>query len=146
MGFIYYVDHGTEACGAAKITYADAVITMSENHPSLGSCTDNEEADVSEADVSETERLSFSETSSIPAHIGLSLVIQNQTVPQRILVMTLTTVDFQTCHGKMSKKGGSSQARQVFLCTCVPFFVCTWKRTRHQPYIQYLYITCSYGT
>ena len=30
--------------------------------PSLGSCTDNEEAD-----ISETERLSFSETSSIPA-------------------------------------------------------------------------------
>ena len=62
MGFIDYVDHGTEACGAAKITYADAVITMSESDPSLGSCTDNEEAD-----VSETERLSFSETSSIPA-------------------------------------------------------------------------------
>ena len=67
MGFIDYVDHGTEACGAAKITYADTV-----------------------------------------------------TVPQRIVVMTLTTVGFQICHGKMSKKSGSSQVSQVFfvyLCT-----------------------------
>ena len=62
MGFIDYVDHGTEACGAAKITYADIVITMSESDLSLGSCTDNEEAD-----VLETERLPFSVTSSIPA-------------------------------------------------------------------------------
>ena len=54
MGFIDYVDEGTAACGATKITYADAVITMSESDPSLGSCTDNEEAD-----VSETERLSL---------------------------------------------------------------------------------------
>ena len=35
---------------------------MSEVDPNLGSCTDNEEAD-----VSVTERLSFSETGSIPA-------------------------------------------------------------------------------
>ena len=54
MGFIDYVDHGTETRGAAKITYANAVITISESDPSLGSCTDNEEAD-----VSETERLSL---------------------------------------------------------------------------------------
>ena len=57
--------------------------------------------------------------------IALNLVIQNQTVPQQILVMILTTVDFQICHGKMSKKGRSSQVSQVFylvyLCT---FFGC----------------------
>ena len=52
MGFIDYVDHGREACGAAKITYADTVITLSGSDPSLesdsslGSCTGNEEADV----------------------------------------------------------------------------------------------------
>ena len=62
MGFIDYVDHETKACGAAKITYKDAVITMSDSESSLGSCTDNEEAN-----VSKTERLSISETSSIPA-------------------------------------------------------------------------------
>ena len=61
VGFIDYVDHGREACGAAKITYADAVITMSESDPNLGSYTDDKEAD-----VSETERLSFRQTSSIP--------------------------------------------------------------------------------
>ena len=54
MGFIDDVHHGTEVCGAVKITYADAVITMSESDSSLGNSTDNEEAD-----VSETERLSF---------------------------------------------------------------------------------------
>ena len=30
MGFIDYVNHGMEAYGAAKITYADTVITVSE--------------------------------------------------------------------------------------------------------------------
>ena len=35
VGFIDYVDHGTETCGAAKITWADVVITMSESNPSL---------------------------------------------------------------------------------------------------------------
>ena len=58
-------------------------------------------------------------------HIALSLVMQNLTVPQRILVMTLTTVDFQICHGNMSKKGGSSQVSQVFFWIPVYlFFVC----------------------
>ena len=56
MGFIDYVNHRKEVCGAAKI------ITMYESDPSLGSCADNEEAN-----VPETERLSFSEMSSIPA-------------------------------------------------------------------------------
>ena len=49
-----------EVCGGAKITDAELVITTSESDPSLGICTDNEEAD-----VSVTERLSLSETSSI---------------------------------------------------------------------------------
>ena len=31
VGLIDYVDHETEACGAAKITYANTVITMSES-------------------------------------------------------------------------------------------------------------------
>ena len=53
-GVIDYVDHETEACGAAKITYADTVITKCESDPSLGSYTDNEEAD-----VPETKKLSF---------------------------------------------------------------------------------------
>ena len=40
-------------------------------------------------------------------------------------MITLITVDFQICHGKMSKKSGSSQVSQVFLCLpmyllCVP--------------------------
>ena len=52
MEFIDYVDHGMEACGAAKISYTDTVITMFESNPSLGNCTDNEEGN-----VSETERL-----------------------------------------------------------------------------------------
>ena len=42
-------------------------------------------------------------------YITLSLVIQNQTVPHRIQAMTLTTVDFLICHGRMSKNSGSSQ-------------------------------------
>ena len=64
MEFIDYIHLGTQACGEAKITYADTVTTtcMSESDLSLGSCTDNEEAD-----VAEIERLSFSETGSIPA-------------------------------------------------------------------------------
>ena len=83
--------------------------------------------------------LLFSETSSIPAPyiIAMSLVMQNQTVPQRILVMNLTTVDFQICHGKMSKKGGSSQVSQALFVYLCDLFVCTWKSTRHQPCIQY---------
>ena len=99
VGFIDYLDHGTEGCGAAKITYADTGITMSESDLNLGSCTDNEVADVSEA-----ERLSFSETAQFQPHRALSQVVQNQTVLQRILVITLTTVDFQIFHYKMSKK------------------------------------------
>ena len=70
-------------------------------------------------------------------HVALSLVIQSQAVPQRILVMTLTTVDFQICRGKTSKKGGSSQVSEVFFVYLCTFFVYTWKSTRHQPYIQY---------
>ena len=54
MGFIDYVNHRTEVCGATKITYADAVINMFESDPSPGSCTDNQEAD-----ASESEGLSF---------------------------------------------------------------------------------------
>ena len=45
---------------------------MSESYINLGICTDNEEADVLEA-----ERLSFSETGSIQPHIALSVVVQN---------------------------------------------------------------------
>ena len=52
VGYIDYVDQGMEACGATKITYADAVIALSEGDLSLGSCTD-----IEEADISETERL-----------------------------------------------------------------------------------------
>ena len=83
-------------------------------------------------------------------HIALNLVIQNQTAPQRILVMTLTTVDFQICHCKMSKKGGSSQVSQVFfvsLCTFFFFFVCVPGRVRgiiHTISIIYLY-KCTSG-
>ena len=61
MGFIDYIHHRTEVCGVAKITCADAAITMTESDSSLGSCTDKEEAD-----VSNTERLSFSTKRSIP--------------------------------------------------------------------------------
>ena len=62
VGFIDYVNHRTESCDAAKITYADTGITMSEIDPSHGSCTDNEEAN-----VSETERLSYSQSGLFPA-------------------------------------------------------------------------------
>ena len=100
MGFVDYVDHGMEACGAAKITYAD--VNMSESDPSLGSCTDN----MKRLMYQRLKGFHFSETSSVPA--PYSFEPSGQTVPQRILVMTLTTVDFQVCHRKMSKKSGSS--------------------------------------
>ena len=74
-------------------------------------------------------------------HIALNLVVQNQTVSHRILVITLITADFQISHYKMSKKSGSSHVSQVFICVPVYFFVafllCTWKSTRHQLYVQY---------
>ena len=68
-------------------------------------------------------------------HIALSLVVQNQTAPQRTLVITITAVDFQICHRKLSKKSGSTGKSSIL---CVPFcFLCTWKSTGHRPYIQY---------
>ena len=100
---------------------------MSESDPSLGSCNDNEEVD-----VSETEMVLFTKTSSIPAPYSFEpIVIQNQTVPQRIIVLTLTTVDFQICHGKMSKNSGSSQVSQVFfVCLCTFLLFCVAGRVQ----------------
>ena len=37
-------------------------------------------------------------------------------------MITLTTVDFQICQGKMSKKGGNSQVSQVFFGVPVYLF------------------------
>ena len=48
--FTGYMDHRSETCDAAKITYANVVIAMLGSDLRLRSSTDNEEADVSETE------------------------------------------------------------------------------------------------
>ena len=74
-------------------------------------------------------------------------MIRNQTVPQGFVVMILTTVEFQICQCKMSKKGGSSQVSQVFfvsVCTFLFFLLCVPGRVQgfSHAYHQYYVYTC----
>ena len=126
-GVIDYVDHVTEVCGAVKITYADAVITMSKVILAL------EVALIMKRLMYQRWKgFHLVRHAQFQPHIPVSLVVQNQTVPRRILVITLITADFQFCHYKMSKKSGSSHVSEVFfvyLCTFL-FFCCVLGRVQ----------------